>query len=124
LAIIYVLVVEAKAGQGHVAGFPVRRFATAHLWPPGLDETAGSQDARKGVIALGTLELESELAGPVNPDPDLLFFPRCGIGFRQALDDLPPDEVPEQIGFGGFRDLLQVIDLSWRKAFSTKERSY
>jgi hypothetical protein len=40
------------------------------------------------------------------------------------LDDLPPDEVPEQIGFGGFRDLLQVIDLAWRKAFSTKERSY
>ena len=78
----------------------------------GLEQTAGTEQAREGVIALSTVELETEFAGQVNPNRHLLLFSWRGIGFRQALDDLSPDEVAEQIRFGSFRDVLQVIEVA------------
>ena len=63
------------------------------------------------MIALGAVEFEAEFAGHINPDRHFLLFPRRRIGIGQALDDLPPDEVTEQVRFGGFGDVLQVIDV-------------
>src|SRR5512140_2109560 len=99
LPIVIVLVVKAGAGQRHIAGLRMPRLATAHLWPQRLDQTAGAQDAWEGVIALGAVELEAEFAGQINPDRHFLLFAWRGIGISQALDDLPADEVAEQVGF-------------------------
>jgi hypothetical protein len=112
LAVVIILLVETGAGQRHIASLRVPCFAAAQFWSQGLDRTAGTEDAREGVIALGAVELETEFAGQVNPDRHLLLFSGRGIAFCQALDDLSPDEVTEQIRFGGFRDVLQAIEVA------------
>jgi len=104
--------VETWAGQRDITGLWMARLAPAHLWSQGFNQPARTQDAREGVIALGTVEFEAEFAGQVNPHRDFLLFPWRGIGFGQSLDDLPPDEVTEQVGFGTFGDVLQVIDVA------------
>jgi hypothetical protein len=69
------------------------------------------------MIALGTVEFEREFAGQVNPDWHFLFLAWGGIGLGQAFDDLPPDEMTEQIGLGSFRDVLQIIDVALAQSF-------
>src|SRR5579859_110698 len=112
LAVIVILIVEAWAGQRHVLGLGMPGLAASQLRAQRFDQSARAQNAWEGVIALGAVQLEAQLAREVNPDRHLLFFPRRGIGFSQALDDLAPDEVTEQVRFGGFRDVLQVIDVT------------
>ena len=86
--------------------------AAPQLGSQGLDQASAAQNAREGVIALGAVKLEAEFAGQVNPDRHFFLFPRRGISFGQALDDLPPDEVTEQVGLGGLGDVLQIVDLA------------
>ena len=112
LAIVVVLVVEPRAGQGHVAGVGMQTSAATQLGSQRLDQASAAQNAREGVIALGAVKFETEFAGQINPHRHFLFLPRCGIGVGQALDDLPPDEVTEQVGLGGFGDVLQIVDLA------------
>ena len=90
----------------------MRCFAATQFRSQRLDEAARAQDTREGVIALGAVELESQFAGQVNPDRHFFLFPRGGIGFSQALDNLPPNEVAEQVRLGGFGDMLQTVDLT------------
>src|SRR5664279_3660696 len=86
--------------------------AAPQLGSQRLDQATAAQNAREGVIALGAVKFEAEFAGQVNPDRLFLFLPRRGIGFGQTLDDLPLDEVTEQVRLGGFGDVLQVVDLA------------
>src|SRR5450756_997748 len=108
LAVIVVFVVEPRAGQGHVAGVRMQTSAATQLGSQRLDQASAAQNAREGVIALGAVKFEAEFAGQINPDRHFLFLARRGIGCGQALDDLPPDEVTEQVRLGGFGDVLQV----------------
>src|ERR1700687_1042981 len=112
LAVLVFLVVEAWAGQRHVMRLGMPGLAASQFRAQRFDQSARAQNTWEGVIALGAVQLEAELAREVDPDRRLLFFPRRRIGFGQALDDLAPDEVTEQVRFGGFRDVLQVIDVT------------
>src|ERR1019366_8161748 len=95
LAVVVVFVVEPRAGQGHVAGVRMQTFAAAQLGSQCLDQASAAQNAREGVIALGAVEFEAEFAGQINPDRHFFLFSRRGVGFGQALDNLPPDEMTE-----------------------------
>jgi len=64
------------------------------------------------VIALGAVELEAELTGDVQPDRHFLFPPRRGIASGQPPQDLPLDQLAEEVGLDGFGDRLQIIDLA------------
>lgn len=60
----------------------------------------------------GVMQLEANLAGNIKPDRDLFFLAGRGIAFRQPRQHLAVQEMAEEIGFGGFRDIFQIIDLA------------
>src|SRR3974390_1526035 len=112
LSVVVVLVVETGAGQGHIPGLRVGGFATSQFWPQGVDQTARAQDAREGMMTLGAMELQTDLAGEIEPDGNFLFFSRRGVGVSQTLKDLPVDELPKEISLERFPHMFQVIDLA------------
>jgi len=93
-------------------GFRRSGFAAAQFRPQGVDETARAQQAREGVVALGAVQLKAEFAGQVEPHGDFLLFPRGGVAFGQAVQHIAADEVAEEVGFSGLRDMFEVIDLA------------
>ena len=114
LAVVVVLAVETGARQGHIVGFRMGGFAATPFWPQGVDETAPSHHPRKGVLAFGAMQLEGEFAGQVKPHRDFLLFPRGGVVLGQTVPHIAANEVAEEVGLGGLRDMLQIIDLAAR----------
>ena len=49
LAVVVVFVIEARTGQGYVAGFRMPGLAPTQFRPQGFDQPAAAQDAREGV---------------------------------------------------------------------------
>ena len=57
------------------------------------------------------MQLEANLAGNIKPYRNLFFFGRRGIVIGQTRQRVPANQMAEEIGFGGFRQVLQIIDL-------------
>ena len=78
----------------------MHRFAR-HLGAQGRYQAAGAKHVRIGMVAGGAVQLQADLAGQVEPNRDLFFGTGCGVGFGQTLQNLPADQMTEQVGFGG-----------------------
>src|SRR5438105_15845447 len=68
------------------------------------------------MMTLGTMELERELTGEIQPDRNFLFFSRRRVGIRQTLKHLPVDELTKEISLHRFSHRFQVIDLAAAKS--------
>ena len=99
----------------------MHRFAS-HLGPERGDQSAAAQHVGESMIT-GVVEFEANLAGQIEPDGHFFFFPGSGIFFRQACQNtarafrIAADQMTKQVRFGGFRNLLHVIDFAVAQSF-------
>src|SRR5947208_13776653 len=68
------------------------------------------------MMTLGTMELERELTGEIQPNRNFLFFSRRRVGIRQTLKHLPVDELTKEISLHRFSHMFQVMDLATAKS--------
>ena len=110
-----VLVVESLAGQRDIGRVRMHRLAP-YIGAERGDQAAGAQHIGEGVIG-GIVEFEADLAAEIEPDGHFFFFPWSRIGFRQTGQNVAGDQMAEQVRFGGFRNVLHVIDFAAAQSF-------